>query len=243
MVQPENECGILGDSRDRGDCAELLFQKPVPHDLLEFLSQDWNNLHPNLQDHLETARSAGFGNLENSSWGNVFGDSPYTDELFMAYHYAKYVNTVARSGKAEYGLPMYCNFWQNYNGEGSDNAFPVLAGGGGMPGDYPSGGGVSNVLDIWMRFAPSIDFISPDVYLNDYAHICRTYRHRNQPLFIPEQRRDEYGARRLWMAIGSFQAIGACPFGVDSLPSHEIWAYVRHFELLVSVSDIVLEAQ
>ncbi|KAG7414948.1 hypothetical protein Forpi1262_v016810 [Fusarium oxysporum f. sp. raphani] len=243
LVQPENECGILGDSRDRSDIAELVYGQSVPEDLVTYLEQDWDNLHPDLKSHFEMPRRLGFGGDRKSTWAETFGESPYTDELFMAYHYARYVDTVARAGKKEYPLPMFCNFWQNYNGEGSDNDFPVLAGGGGMPGDYPSGGGISNVLDIWMHFATAIDFISPDVYLNDYTHICQTYRHRNQPLFIPEQRRDEYGARRLWKAIGSYHAIGACPFGVDSLAEGQPCAYTRHFELLAYVSELVLEAQ
>lgn len=239
MVQPENECGILGDSRDRSDIANAEFSKPVPDDLINLFKNDWDNLHLDIQKKLTGAYKAGF---KGSSWAEVFGDNMHTDELFMSYYYARYVNAVAENGKAEYPLPMYCNFWLNYNGDHSENAWPAHAGGGGFPGDYPSGGGVSNVLDVWKAFAPHIDFISPDIYLNDYDTVCRTYRHRNQPLFIPEQRRDEYGARRLWRAIGAHQALGVAPFGIDSLGNAPC-AYTKHFGLLASVSDIVLEAQ
>ena len=127
-------------------------------------------------------------------------------------------------------------------GQDGDNDFPIVAGGGGHPGDYPSGGGTSTVLDVWQQFAPSLDFIAPDVYLNDYASSCHKYRHRNQPLFIPEQRRDEYGARRIWTAYGSYQAIGVSPFGIDTLePATN--PFTRYYGLLQSVSQIVLEAQ
>jgi hypothetical protein len=243
MVQVENEVGFLGDSRDRSSAAEKLFTSAVPDCLLEFLKQDWNNLHsdfkvkfPRLKDTLDTL----YNNPQ--SWEEVFGKSKATDELFMAYNYARYVETVASAGKSEYPLPLFTNVWQNYISDDADNAFPTVAGGGGDPGDYPSGGGVSNVLDIWQKFAPTLSFISPDIYLNDYASSCAKYRHRGQPLFIPEQRRDEYGARRVWKAFGSYQAIGTSPFGVDTLVPEEN-PFTGHYKLLASVSQIILQAQ
>ncbi|KAL1601385.1 hypothetical protein SLS60_006297 [Paraconiothyrium brasiliense] len=240
MVQPENECGILGDSRDRSELANKAFGEAVPGELIDFLRSDWEQLHVDLKNNLQPGYDADFGG-KGASWTSAFGTGLHTDELFMAYHYTKFVSTVATAGKAEYPLPMFCNFWQNYNGKDSENDFPWHAGGGGCPGDYPSGGGVSTTLDIWIKFAENIDFICPDVYLNDYTSICKTYRHRNQPLFIPEQRRDERGARRIWKAIGSFQALGTSPFGVDSLAGE--CAYKSHFKLLKSVSELVLDAQ
>lgn len=239
MVQPENECGILAGSRDGSDLANQAFACAVPNDLLNMFRSDWDSLHPDLREKHEKTREDGF---KGSSWAKVFGDNKHTDELFMAYHYARYVDDVAKAGKAEYDLPMYCNFWLNYNGQYSENDWPAHAGGGGLPGDYPSGGGVSTALDVWKTFAPHVDFISPDVYLNDYDAVCRTYRHRGQLLFIPEQRRDEYGARRLWRAIGSYAALGIAPFGIDSLVD-EPCAYTKHFGLLASVSELVLDAQ
>ncbi|KAH8697786.1 beta-galactosidase [Talaromyces proteolyticus] len=239
MVQVENETGLLGDSRDGSTAAEKRFAEPVPQNLLTFLSKDWNNLHEDLQKNLKV-----FQTQQNATgaWEQVFGKGPHTDELFMAYHYSLYLNRVAEAGKKEYPIPLYTNVWQNYVGDDGDNAFPVIAGGGGKPGDYPSGGGTSNVLDIWQQFAPSLDLIAPDVYLNEYRSSCLKYRHRNQPLFIPEQRRDEYGARRIWAAYGSYQAIGVSPFGIDTLEP-ETSAFTKHYALLDSVSQIILEAQ
>lgn len=240
MVQPENECGILRDSRDRSTLANEAFAGPVPDDMLSMFKTDWDKLHPHLQEKHGASRAAGFVGV---SWSEVFGDNQHTDELFMAYHYARYVDAVAQAGKTEYPLPMYCNFWLNYNGQHSENDWPAHAGGGGFPGDYPSGGGVSTALDVWKNFATHVDFISPDIYLNDYDAICQVYRHQGQPLFIPEQRRDEYGARRLWRAIGTYAALGVAPFGIDSLGADEPCAYIKHYSILASVSHIVLEAQ
>jgi hypothetical protein len=130
---------------------------------------------------------------------------------------------------------------QNY-AEGGSAGESTVAAGGGSPGDYPSGGGTSNVLDIWHRFAPSLDFIAPDIYLNDYQKTCEKYTHGGQPLFIPEQRRDGIGARSSWIAIGSFAALGVSPFGIDTLEPEEN-EYAQNYSLMASTSALILEAQ
>ena len=237
MVQVENETGLLGDSRDRSAAAEKRFNEPVPSKLLETLNAERKNLRPELLDNLSKLMTSSKG-----SWPEAFGYSRQTDELFMAYHYALYLDQVASAGKAAYPLPLYSNVWQNYVGEDSDNDFPIVAGGGGTPGDYPSGGGVINTLDIWQLFAPNLDFIAPDVYLNEYSSSCAKYRHRDQPLFIPEQRRDEYGARRSWVAYGSYAALGTSPFGIDTLTPEEN-PFRRHYGLMKQMSKHILQAQ
>ncbi|RAO69652.1 uncharacterized protein BHQ10_005664 [Talaromyces amestolkiae] len=242
MVQVENETGLLGDSRDGSKAASKRFAEPVPQDLISFLASDWENLHADFKTNLESFKTAQDSSAKEGSWEEVFGKDARTDELFMAYHYARYLDRVAEAGKKEYPIPLYTNVWQNYVGDDRDESFPVVVGGGGHPGDYPSGGGTSNVLDVWQKFAPSLDLIAPDVYLNEYTSSCKKYRHRNQPLFIPEQRRDDYGARRIWAAFGSYQSLGTSPFGVDTLEPEEC-AFTKHYRLLDSVSQIVLEAQ
>jgi hypothetical protein len=240
MVQVENEVGLLSDSRDGSAEANLHYADAVPSDLLEFLSGNFESLHVDLKVNLDTfvARSK----PQSGTWEEAFGESKRTEELFMAYHYARYVNRVAKAGKAEYAIPLYANVWMNYVAEVGDHDFPIVAGGGGMPGDYPSGGATSNVLDIWLHFAPDLDFIAPDIYLNDYSSTCAKYRHRDNALFIPEQRRDEHGARRIWVAYGTFQALVASPFGIDTLEP-ETNPFTKHYGLLSEVSQIVLKAQ
>lgn len=245
MVQVENETGLLGDSRDRSAAANKRFAEDVSADLLSFLEEEYDTLHEDLKENLEHFTKYIKSPVEerkSKSWEAVFGKGKHTDELFMAYHYAKYLDQVAAAGKAEYPIPLYTNVWLNYMGKDGDNDFPAIVGGGGDPGDYPSGGGVSKVLDIWQKFAPNLDFISPDIYLNDYVVSCRQYRHRNQPLFIPEQRRDDYGARRVWAAFGSHQALGTSPFGIDTLEV-EGNPFTTTYGLLSSMSDIILDAQ
>lgn len=235
MVQVENEVGLLGDSRDASSLANKRFAEPVPQVLVDHLSNNWEKLHPDLKTNLQPFRNS---DRKTGSWEEVFGKSNRTDELFMAYHYALYLEKITKAGKAIYPLPLYTNVWQNNPG---DDQSPNVAGGGNQPGVYPSGGGVSNVLDIWLTFAPSLDFISPDIYLNEYNSWCAKYRHLDQTLFIPEQRRDEYGARRIWKAFGSYQAIGTSPFGIDTLEPDNS-PFTKHYKLLSQVKDYILEA-
>jgi hypothetical protein len=142
--------------------------------------------------------------------------------------------------KQTYNILMYTNFWMPKPGE--QGLLSGIASGGNFPGEYPSGRPVPGVLDIWQRFAPTLDFIAPDIYTGDYAAICRAYLQNNQALFIPEQRRDEHGARRMWEAIGTFGALGATPFGGDTLDA-ETFGYTAHYKLLRTLAPHILKAR
>ncbi len=63
------------------------------------------------------------GAKTSGTWAQVFGDTPRGDEIFMAWHYARFIQGVTAKGKAAYDLPMYVNTW--------------LAGDDSKPGSYP----------------------------------------------------------------------------------------------------------
>lgn len=98
MVQVENEVGVLSDTRDWSALAARAFDGAVPGALLDQLQSHRQELTPELDERWETSGFATAG-----SWGEVFGAGDATDEIFMAWHYARYVDEVARAGKAEYG--------------------------------------------------------------------------------------------------------------------------------------------
>jgi hypothetical protein len=106
MAQVENEIGLLGDSRDGSSTANARFSEKVPTELVEYLSSKWDTLHPDFKSNLKMFKSLG---KRNGCWEDVFGKSKQTDELFMAYHYAIYVDHVAAAGKKEHPLPLYTN--------------------------------------------------------------------------------------------------------------------------------------
>ena len=235
MVQVENEVGLRGDSRDRSPIANEAFEAPVPGHIVNELEKERDDLKLVLRNAVDGARNEKGTFKRGRSWEETFGSSQQVDEMFMAYHYATYVNSVADVGKKEYPLPMFANAWQAHE---EVNA----AGGGNVPGIYPSGGPVPAVLDIWQLFAPSIDFLSPDIYMGDYEANCRAYLHRGQAFFIPEQRRDEYGALRIWSALANCGALGTSPFGIDTdHPSTS--PFTSHFALLAQVTPLILEAR
>lgn len=240
MVQVENEVGLLGATRDLAKPAQDAYIQPVPEALLVDLQDKCDVLHPTLRDAINMSRVRTGSQL---SWAQVFGDSKQADEIFMAYHYAVYVERVAAKGKAEYELPLFTNAWLSSFAKDPDAKVPVMAGGGEDPGDWPCGGPNIGVLDIWMSFAPSLDFFAPDVYLHKYSEVLHHWKHRGQPLFIPEQRRDAVGLRWMWEAFGSYGALAASPFGIDSLEGDDRIVLREHFGLLEQLQTFILQSQ
>ena len=82
MVQPQNEVGSYGQTRDFGPEAQALFQAAVPDAL---------------------ARALG----KSGTWTSVFGG--LADSAFNAWHTARYIDEIAAAGRAVLDLPMFCN--------------------------------------------------------------------------------------------------------------------------------------
>jgi hypothetical protein len=242
MVQVENETGLLGDYRDRSKAAEREYGKAVPEDLLRHLQTEYTRLHPDFTKRFPDLRSAS----TNASWKEVFGSTSEinAEEIFMANAFSKYIQHVASAGKAAYPIPLYANAWLNFDDSSILDVAEVdfKVGGGSKAGVYPSGGPVPHTLDIYKFNTPSLDFLAPDLYFHDYEQTSANYRHGGQPLFIPEQRRDEYGLRRVWLAYGTYLALGCSPFGIDSLTAAES-ACTRHYKLLHSLRFRILDVQ
>lgn len=196
MMQVENEVGILGASRDHSSLAEKEFAGPVPEELTRYLSGHRETLYPEL-----LALWEGNGAKTSGTWEQIFGASSRTDEIFMAWHYAQFVQAVAAAGKAAYALPMYVNTW--------------LGGGDTKPGNYPSGGPQPRVVDIWKAAGSAIDIYSPDLYAPDFAGWTARYHRAGNPLFIPETNGGPAAASGAFYAFGEHQAIGICPFAID----------------------------
>jgi hypothetical protein len=243
MVQVENETGLLGDSRDRSKIANELFEKPVPEQVIQHLQKLEQD---SLAHHLFSKRFPDFQKLTAglATWEEAFGKGVNADEMFMAHAFSQYVGQVAAAGKKEYPIPHYTNVWLNFDDPSMLDlqGLPTIVGGGAKAGVYPSGGPVPHTMDLWKFNAPALDFLSPDLYFHEYEEICKQYTHGNQPLFIPEQRRDEKGARRVWLAYGSYAAMGCSPFGIDSVEAKDS-AVTRHYGLLSSISKILMERQ
>jgi hypothetical protein len=141
------------------------------------------------------------GGKTAGTWQEVFGKAPLTDDLFMAWFFASYTEHIAKAGKAEYPLPMYANaalIRPNYE-----------------PGQYNSGGPLPHSMDIWRAAAPSLDFLSPDIYFNEFAHWAGAYAQPDNPLFIPEAQSGAAGSANALYVFGHLSAIGFSAFGID----------------------------
>jgi len=186
MIQVENESGSIGSVRDYSAAANKDFAGEVPSSLTHAL------------------------HTSSGTWSNVFGAD--ADERFAAYSTATYINEVAKAGKAEYPLPMYCNVWLTYPVHALENRNHA------SPGqEYPSGGPQQGNIDLWKSAAPAIDILAPDFYSDDhvfYREVIAAYHREDNALFIPETGRSKDFGSNFFYALGN-GAIGFSPFGVD----------------------------
>jgi len=229
MMQVENEVGVLGDSRDRSAPAEAAYRGPVPRKLLDHLQANKDNLIPELE-----AMWASTGFQTSGSWEEVFGGGVRTEEVFMAWNYAVYMDKVTEAGKAEYALPMYVNAWLN----GSHYGHAVE-----KPGHWPSGGPLPHVMNIWRAGGPHIDFISPDIYQPNFAEWCDRYTQLDNPLFIPETGRSAQSAANILYAFGKYNTIGTSPFAIDRLSPGDDGPIEQTYSVLRYLAPYILESQ
>ncbi len=202
MVQVENEIGMLQAARERTVAADSAFDRSVPPELINYLTEKKDSLVPELSAHWGKTNFITAG-----SWATVFGSSLTTDEIFQAWFYARYANRVAAAGKKEYDLPMYVNAALNHRNL--------------LPGEYPSAGPLPQVMDIWQAAAPAIDFLAPDFYNPRFAEYGDLYTRRNNPLFIPEIGSDASNAARVFYALGHYHGLGFSPFSIESIRKPE----------------------
>ena len=226
MMQVENEVGLHGHTRDYHPDAVKAFEGPVPAALTDYLEAHYDALLPETREAWEAQ-----GRRKSGSWEEVFGPGDYTDELFMAWSYASYIEKIAAAGKAEYPIPAYVNAW-------------IVQPTDQHPGDYPSGGPQAQNHDIWRAAAPHIDILSPDIYLSDYAGILRRYSRGGNPVFVPESFSGAAGAANAAFTFGEMGGIGYSPFGIDSQLGNTNNDMLGEFYRLVdSFAPQILQAQ
>ena len=217
MIQIENEIGMLEDARDYSREANKIFNAPVPAEFMTYLQKNKKALHPQMLKKWESQ-----GCKKQGNWQEVFGADIYTDEIFMAWHYAKYVEGLAQTARSIYNIPLYVNAAMNSRGR--------------KPGEYPSAGPLAHLIDVWHCGAPSIDILAPDLYDNGFTDWVAQYKLHNNPLFIPEIRLTDNNSVRAFYIFGEHDAIGISPFsiedGSDSPNSPLVQSYARLTELM-----------
>jgi len=220
MMQPENEIGMLPTARDYHPLANKKFQENVPTEFIKYLKKNKESLVPEFKE-----RWAKNGYKESGTWEEIFGKGPHTDEIFMAWHYSQFTNTIVEAGKAIYPLPMFVNAALNRPGW--------------LPGNYPSAGPLPHLMDVWKSGGPSIDFLSPDFYFPNIKHWCDLYTRQGNPLFIPEHRFDNTVAAKAAYTIGHYESIGFAPFSIESADDPENEPLGKMYNLITQLTPII----
>ncbi len=226
LVQVQNEQGLFA-ARDYNDICTRIYESEVPKALLSYMNskKGKNFLNPYLENVW-----AKYGYKTKGTWPQVFGYTTKSFEFLMAWQYASYTNAVAAEGKKQYPLPMYVNAWLVNN--------PTD-----LPGVYPCGGPVPRVMDIYKVAAPSIDFLSPDIYRTQIKDIYKEYHRADNPLFIPEHRNNpDQSAAAAVFAIGGHNALGFAPFGIESMED-STKIFTNTYEMLKVLSPEIVKYQ
>lgn len=225
MIQPENEIGMLPTARDHSSLANKKFQQNVPAEFIQYLKEYKGKLVPEFE---EIWKKNGY--KESGTWEEIFGEGPHTDEIFMAWHYAKFANAITEAGKEIYPLPMYVN--------AALNRPDRLPGAG-----YPSAGPLPHIMDVWIAGGPSIDFLSPDFYFPNIKHWSDLYTRQGNSLFIPEHRFDSTVAAKAAFVFGHYEAIGFSPFSIESKSNPEDEPLGKVYDLICQLTTIIAANQ
>ncbi len=187
LVQVQNEAGTYGLVRDFGPAAQAAFEREVPAEVL-------------------ARQKPSAGGAPAGSWRAVYGD--YADQYFHAWAIARYIEQIARAGRAVHDLPLYVN-----NALRNPLQMPPPP----WKNDFASGGPTHDVIGIYKATAPSVAIIGPDIYNAESAQVdanLRLFQRPDNPLFVPELGNAESFARHVWAILGR-GSLGVVPFGID----------------------------
>ena len=196
MLQIENEIGMLESARDYSPESEKLFRSAVPAGLTSYLRKNKKSLHPDF-----AKLWADHGGKQSGTWEEMFGSDIFADEVFQAYQYALYVGRLADVARRHVSCPLYVNAAMNSRGR--------------RPGQYPAAGPLAHLIDLWRAGAPSLDFISPDIYDSGFEGWVAKYAVCDNALFIPEMHRNEDNGAQAFYVIGRHNALGVSPFAIE----------------------------
>lgn len=199
MLQIENEIGMLESARDYSPDSEKLFRSAVPERLISYIKKNKKNLHPEFRTRWEAN-----GAKLSGTWSEMFGSDVFADEIFQAYQYALYVGRLADIARKYVSFPLYVNAAMNSRGR--------------QPGQYPAAGPLAHLIDLWRAGAPSLDFISPDIYDSGFEGWVERYAVCGNALFIPEMHRNEDNGAQAFYVFGQYKALGVSPFSIENNP-------------------------
>ncbi len=186
MVQVQNEVGTYGTVRDYGPAAQKAFAQPVPAAVL-------------------AKQKAPVPGKSTGTWTEVYGD--YAEQYFHTWAIARYIEEIAKAGRAVYDLPMFVNNALR------DASVPLAP----WKDNFASGGPTYDVIGIYKAAAPHIDVAAPDIYSHESVKVAATldkFHRADNALFVPEIGNSADFARVAFAVLGR-GGIGFAPFGID----------------------------
>ena len=195
MVQVENEIGMLEAARDHSQAAEKAYDSEIPKSLYKAVGID-----------------------HSTTWRALYGNDPYGEEKFMAYHYARYVGRLCQTARKYSRIPLYVNAAMNSRER--------------QPGQYPAAGPLAHLIDFWHAGAPQLLCLAPDIYDSGFKGWADRYALPNNPLFIPETRCCENSGARAMYAFGEHHALGFSPFAIDQASDRQTQSITAAYSLL-----------
>jgi hypothetical protein len=164
---------------------------------------------------------------DHSDLAEAAYDGSEDEEVFMARAFARYVDSVARAGRAELELPLFVN--------------AALIRPGAQPGQYPGAGPLPHLAEVWRENAPHIDFLAPDIYFPNFAEWAGRYATADNPLFIPEALRSTDASVNALYAFGEHSALGFAAFGIENIGSPADRFLTASYELLRQLEPLLAE--
>lgn len=204
MMQIGNEPGLRGAPRDFSSAAEKAWKSNIPLQLIDYLKNNKNTLQPELEKSW-----AENGYKTKGNWEEIFGKSiteddgsgkiiNFTEHVFTAYSYAKYLEQLSTEGKKIHAIPTFTNaafFGTNSGGRSIGN-----------------GCAIPEFFDFYRAGAPSLDILTPNSYKLELDEICKAFSWKGNPVLIPESGAI---AARPFYAIGEWDALCFSPFAID----------------------------
>lgn len=222
MVQVENEIGMIPEPRDHSEKSQQAYRGQVPDKLLSLAAS--GKLGPEVGALYDQA-----GRRTKGTWSEVFGSEPEGEEVFSAWQFANYVEKVTTAGKQEYSLPMFTN--------------AALIRPGYRPNQYPSGGPLPHLMEVWKTGAPSLDMICPDIYFPNFSEWCERYVRNENPLFIPEMAPSTRASGNAVYAVGRFGACGVGPFSIENVSDEKARLIASCYGMMSGMSELILKSQ
>ena len=222
MVQVENETGMIPEPRDHWEESERAYESSVPENLLTLLTK--GELGPEIAARWEKA-----GSKNEGTWKNVFGPDAEGEEVFTAWQVSNYVEKVAAAGKHGYPLQMFAN--------------AALIRPGYRPNQYPSGGPLPHLMEVWHAGSLVARHDLSRYLLLEFHGVVRTLRPERQSAFHSRDGPIDPPAANSVYAIAHDRAIGCGPFAIENVSAEKAKLIGSCYGNLAAMSELILKSQ